>query len=120
MSSASVVVDAAERILRDVCDPQTVNSAKSTGWKAPAWTALENAGLTQAWTPEELGGAGASLAEGFEILRAAGRFAVSVPLAETLLAGWLLARAGIPAPKGRCRAGRRERAVWLRSRPMGC
>ena len=58
------------------------------------------AGLTLAWVPEELGGAGASLADGFAILGVAGRFAVPVPLAETLIAGWLLARAGIVAPAG--------------------
>ena len=50
--------------------------------------------------PEALGGAGASLADGFEVLRAAGSFAVAVPLAETLLAGWLLAQGGLEAPAG--------------------
>jgi acyl-CoA dehydrogenase len=50
--------------------------------------------------PEALGGAGASLADGFELLRVAGNFAVAVPLAETLLAGWLLAQAGLEAPAG--------------------
>jgi acyl-CoA dehydrogenase len=40
------------------------------------------------------------LADGFAVLREAGRFAVALPLAETLLAGWLLARAGIASPKG--------------------
>ena len=47
-----------------------------------------------------MGGAGASLADGFAILGVAGRYALPVPLAETLLAGWLLARAGIAAPAG--------------------
>ena len=59
-----------------------------------------DAGLTLAWVPEKLGGAGASLADGFAILGAAGRYALPVPLAETLLAGWLLAQAGIEAPAG--------------------
>jgi alkylation response protein AidB-like acyl-CoA dehydrogenase len=53
-----------------------------------------------AWVPEELGGAGAAMADGFAVLRAAGRFAVPAPLAETLMAGWLLMRAGIAAPGG--------------------
>ena len=57
-------------------------------------------GLTQAWTPADLGGAGASMTDGFDVLRVAGAFAVSVPLAETLLAGWLLSRAGIVVPPG--------------------
>jgi alkylation response protein AidB-like acyl-CoA dehydrogenase len=40
------------------------------------------------------------MADGFAVLRAAGRFAVPAPLAETLIAGWLLARAGIGMPAG--------------------
>ncbi len=100
IDSASLVGDAATRILRDLADPQTLNRAKDDGWRKPAWTALEEAGLTLAWVPEALGGAGAGLADGFAVLREAGRFAVPLPLAETLLAGWLLARAGIASPKG--------------------
>lgn len=50
--------------------------------------------------PEGLGGAGTSLADGFEILRISGEFAVAVPLGETLLAGWALARAGREVPAG--------------------
>ena len=34
------------------------------------------------------------------MLSAAGRFAVAVPLAETMLAGWLLAQAKITSPDG--------------------
>ena len=61
---------------------------------------LKSSGLTVAWVPDDLGGAGATMADGFAVLRAAGRFAVPVPLAETLMAGWLLARAGIAVPGG--------------------
>jgi acyl-CoA dehydrogenase len=98
--SASLVGEAATRILRDLADPQTLNRAKDDGWKKPAWSALEEAGLPLAWVPEALGGAGAEVSDGFAVLREAGRFALPLPLAETLLAGWLLARAGIASPKG--------------------
>jgi len=50
--------------------------------------------------PEEYSGTGAELADGFAILGVAGRYAAAVPLAETLLAGWLLSRAGLAAPEG--------------------
>ena len=40
------------------------------------------------------------MAEGFGVLGAAGRFAIAVPLAETMLAGWLLAQAKISSPEG--------------------
>jgi acyl-CoA dehydrogenase len=104
MDSPSLVADAAARILSDLADPQTINKAGDT-WRGPAWAALEEAGLTLAWVPEALGGSGAEMADGFAVLRQAGRFAAAVPLAETLLAGWLLARAGIASPKGAMTCG---------------
>jgi acyl-CoA dehydrogenase len=100
MANDSLVAETARRIFADVCDPQAVNRAPDDAWLAPAWHALEQAGLTLAWVPEALGGGGASLADGFAVLREAGRAALSLPLAETLVAGWLLAEAGIASPKG--------------------
>jgi len=104
MESENPIADTTRRILTDLADPQTINKA-SDGWKAPAWNALEEAGLTLAWVPENLGGAGAEMADGFAVLRQAGRFAAALPIAETLLAGWLLSRAGISAPKGAMTCG---------------
>jgi acyl-CoA dehydrogenase len=94
--SDPIVAEAAARIFADLADPQTVNRSAIGAWKEPLWRALEQAGLPLAWVPENLGGSGAGLADGFAILGVAGRYALAVPLAETLLAGWLLARAGIP------------------------
>ncbi|HEY3908381.1 MAG TPA: acyl-CoA dehydrogenase family protein [Stellaceae bacterium] len=99
-STDNMIVDTATRIFQDLCEPATVNDAEKGVWPKALWDALEQSGLTVAWVPEELGGAGAAMADGFAVLRAAGRFAVPAPLAETLMAGWLLARAGIAAPAG--------------------
>src|SRR6266700_3127252 len=71
----NIIVDTATRIFADLCGPLT-------------------------WVPDTLGGAGAEMVDGFAVLRVAGRFAAPVPLAETLLAGWLLAQAKIEAPAG--------------------
>lgn len=98
--SDHIAADTAARIFADFADPQTVNKAAGDDWKKPLWGALTDAGLPLAWVPEQLGGSGASLADGFDILGAAGRAAVPVPLAETMIAGWLLARAGLAAPQG--------------------
>ena len=98
--SENIVVETAEKIFSDLADAQEVNRDKQGAWKAPLWQALTDAGLPLSWVPEELGGAGASLAEGFGVLGATGRFAIAVPLAETMLAGWLIAQAKIPSPAG--------------------
>src|SRR5262245_42325562 len=100
MESTSLIVETASRLLRHHCDPQTLNSTAGAAWQAPAWAALEQAGLPLAWVPEDLGGAGVSIEEGFGLIGLAGRYALALPLTETLLAGWLLARAGIAPPQG--------------------
>lgn len=96
----SIIVDTTARIFRELADPATVNRASDESWKSDLWSALEENGLSLAWVPEDLGGAGATVADGFDILRAAGGGAVAVPLAETLLAGWLLSKAGMDTPAG--------------------
>src|SRR5579875_1054734 len=99
-STDTIIVDTATRIFRDLCAPNTINAAEQGRWPQELWQALEEAGLPLAWVPEERGGAGADMADGFAVLRLAGRFAAPVPLAETMMAGWLLAQAGIAVPPG--------------------
>jgi acyl-CoA dehydrogenase len=98
--TSAIVAETAARIFEDLGDPQTVNQAKDDAWQGPLWESLSESGLTLAWVPDTLGGAGASLADGFEVVKVAGRFAAPVPVAETLLAGWLLSEAGLASPSG--------------------
>ena len=98
--SENIVAETAAQIFADLADAQTINRDQKGTWKAPLWQALTEAGLPLSWVGEDCGGSGASLAEGFSVLSAAGRFAVAVPLAETMLAGWLLAQAKITSPDG--------------------
>jgi len=100
MESTSLIAETASRLLRHHCDPQTLNNAAGTTWQGPAWAAMEQAGLPLAWVPEDLGGAGVGLEEGFGLIGLAGRYALALPLTETLLAGWLLARGRIAPPPG--------------------
>src|SRR5438874_2171604 len=87
-------------IFADLCEPATINAAEDGKWPEALWNALAENGLTLTWVPDTLGGAGAEMIDGFAVLRVAGRAAAPVPLAETLMAGWLLAQAGIAAPPG--------------------
>jgi len=96
----SIITDTATKIFQDLCEPEVVNKAEKGEWPAALWDALEESGLPLTWVSDEYGGAGAELADGFAVLRVSGRFAVPVPLAETMLAGWLLAQAKITSPPG--------------------
>jgi acyl-CoA dehydrogenase len=84
------------------------------------WQALESTGLTLAGSPEEFGGSGGDLASAADIAVAAGAAAAQVPLAETLAAGMLLARAGLPIPPGPLTLGvAADRGAALRRVPYG-
>jgi alkylation response protein AidB-like acyl-CoA dehydrogenase len=98
--SETIVVETAARVLADRADPQAIVQKRDDSWKTPLWNSLQETGLDRAWVSEKNGGAGASLADGFGIIREAGRAALAAPLAETLLAGWLLDRAGLDVPGG--------------------
>ena len=94
----SLIVDTTDRIFRELAQPQEIILGLQEDWEISLWNTLEEAGLTLAWVPEKYGGSGVEIEEGFKILEIAGRYAVSVPLAETLLAGWLLAKAELSVP----------------------
>jgi acyl-CoA dehydrogenase len=95
-----LIVDTVTRVCTDLCSPKLVNAAEDGAWPTELWEAMESTGLSLAWVPESAGGPGASLADGFAVARVSARFAVPLPLAETLCAGWLLAQAGLRAPAG--------------------
>lgn len=96
----NIVAETAERIFADLADAQTINHDKQGGWKAPLWQALAESGLPLSWVPEDCDGSGTSMAEGFSVLSVAGRAGASIALAETMLAGWLLAQGKIKSPEG--------------------
>lgn len=95
-----LIVETVTRVCTDLCSAEQVNAAEDGAWPTELWEALESTGLSLAWVPESAGGPGASLADGFAVARTAAQFAAPLPLAETLCAGWLLARAGLQAPAG--------------------
>jgi acyl-CoA dehydrogenase len=100
MEHDRMVLDAAVRLFDDLADPQDVLRSPDDGWRARLWDAIESVGLADAWLPEELGGTSESLADGFDVAHAAGRFAVAAPVVETMLARWAAGAAKLRLPKG--------------------
>jgi acyl-CoA dehydrogenase len=92
--------DMAGRLFGDLCRPKDLAEAETGRWPDASWLAVEAAGLPGALIPEDAGGFGASPVEAFSVLRAAGEHALPLPLGETMLAGLLLAKAGIAIPTG--------------------
>ena len=99
-STRDLLRDTATRLFQDLCGAEALRAAEAGNWPAALWRAVEDAGLPKALVPESAGGSGVSFADAMVIVRAAGRFAVPLPVPETMLGGWLLARAGLPVPDG--------------------
>lgn len=100
-SLTNIVLDALERILADQCTKEVIDAAEAGTPPTALWDTLEASGMPRACAPEALGGAGLTLADGFALLRAAGRHALPAPLADTIAAHALLAGAGAEAlPNG--------------------
>jgi len=89
-----------DRLFAERVTKELIEAAERGDWPRTLWDAVEANGLTRPHLPEDAGGAGGSWLESLVILRAAGRHTVPLPVAETILGGWLLARAGIAVPDG--------------------
>lgn len=98
--SEILVHDAATRLFGDLATPAAVNAAEEGVWPAALWQAIEMAGFLDALISTDVPGDLSGIGNAATILRAAGRYAVPLPLAETMLARWLLASAGLAMPEG--------------------
>jgi acyl-CoA dehydrogenase len=94
------LADSAERLFAAHAGKDVIRAAEDGVFPQALWEAVAAAGFTAALLPEHAGGFGATVAEAMALLRIAAAHAAPVPLAETMLAGWLLAQAGLPVPEG--------------------
>ena len=98
--TARMLADTAERLFDAHCEKSVLIAAENGRWPTKLWDAVEEAGLTMALTPEDVGGVGLDIPDALSAVRIAARYAAPVPLAETLLAAWLLSGAGLSVPHG--------------------
>ena len=94
-----LLVETIDGLLGDHCTPERIAAAEGT-MDAKLWALLEDSGLTLVGVAEAHGGSGGTLHDHAAIVKAAGRHAAPVPLADTLLAGSLAAAAGINVQSG--------------------
>jgi acyl-CoA dehydrogenase len=96
-----LLLDTADRVFAATSTFEAVQRAERDGWAPGVWDAVAEIGLPWIGIPEEAGGQGGTLTDALAVLQVAGRRAAPVPLAETgVLAGWLLAAAGLPLGDG--------------------
>ena len=89
-----------ERLLDRHLDDKAQASARSGQWLPDLWAEVEEMGLPLALLSEEQGGFGLDAADQGEALRLLGRHAMPLPVAETMGANRLLAKAGLALAEG--------------------
>lgn len=109
----TLLAETCARLFGDLVTPDLLRAAEAGEWPADLWNALEENGLTRALVPEDQGGAGLGWQDVYPILHAAGYYAAPVPLAETIVASWLLAEAGMAVPDGVISLAESESALKL-------
>lgn len=92
--------EAASRLFTDLLTPAARDMLSQGELPPPLWAAVEELGLPASLLPDEAGGFGVPAADALSLLRVAGEHALPLPLAETMIARWLLARAGLTVPPG--------------------
>ncbi|MDB5714438.1 MAG: acyl-CoA dehydrogenase [Sphingomonadales bacterium] len=100
MSDGAMLVESAERLIGDRIDDAAMRRARDGEWLAAEWNALAEMGLPLALVDEDAGGFGIAPEDAFALVRLAGRHALPLPLAETMVANHALGRAGLPLADG--------------------
>lgn len=95
-----IIRDTTHRLFGDTVSAGLLARSAAGEWPGELWEQLEILGLTTALVPVEASGAGLAPIDALGVVRLAGWHGVPLPLAETLLASWLLAHAGLPMPTG--------------------
>src|SRR5262249_13033380 len=96
----ALLSDTVTRLFSDLATKELIEASEKGTWPDKLWRALEEGGLTLPLVSEAAGGAGGTWLEAHVVIRASGRYTAPVPLAETIVAGWLLSRAGLEVPFG--------------------
>ena len=107
-----MLLESMDRLFADKCTKQVVDLAEKGTFADELWRAVSETGVPLAALPESAGGADAEWSDLYAVLRVAGRHAAPIPLAETMLAGWIATAAGLdvtdqPMTVGPVRAGDR-------------
>jgi acyl-CoA dehydrogenase len=96
----TLLADTVTRLFTDLVTKERLESSEKGVWPDELWRALEEGGLTLPLVAEDRGGAGGTWGDAHVVVRAAGRHAAPVPLAETVVASALLAGARLDVPTG--------------------
>jgi acyl-CoA dehydrogenase len=95
--SDSIIEDSIFRFFAKALDKETCIAAEKSGALPPQWALAVENGFTNLLAAEEHGGAGIGWDDAFPLFWGVGYYRVPLPIAETVLASYILSTAGFEA-----------------------
>jgi len=95
-----MLLETMQRLFEDKATKQVADAAETGTFASDLWAAVAETGVPHAALPESAGGSDAEWEDLYYVLRVAGRHSAPIPLAETMLAGWVAASAGLDTIDG--------------------
>ncbi len=95
-----LLLGTAARLFEAASEDGVFEAVEEGRFPASHWRTIEENGLTDMLLPEEAGGAGVDFGDAMAVARAAGSFALPLPLVETMVGRRVLADAGLGASSG--------------------
>lgn len=95
-----MLLDSMVRLFEEQSTKPVIDRAETGVFAADLWQAVAEIGVPLATLSETAGGADAEWSDLYAVLRVAGRYSAPIPLAETMLAGWVGASAGLELSDG--------------------
>ena len=92
--------DTVSRLFSEQVDRNFLFEHESSGWSQALWQLTVELGIEQVLVPESKGGVGGDWDDAYQVISAVGQYAVPLPIAETIVARWLLSLAGAEQPDG--------------------
>ena len=90
-----MLLESMTRLFEDKSTKPVIDGSETGVFASDLWQAVAETGVPLAALPEAAGGADAEWSDLYAVLRIAARHAAPIPLAETMLAGWIAASAGV-------------------------
>ena len=97
--TSQLLSDTVEKIFSDHVTKDCIISAEKGEWPENLWNEVVDNGLNLVLVPENLGGVGGSWFDAGILFKAIGRYQAPIPLAENIVAGYLLGLGDIPFPE---------------------
>ena len=96
----AMVEESVVRLFEDQVDWDFLAETEQTGFSTALWQTVTELGIDRVLVNEDNGGMQGTWRDAYPVVRASGEYAVPLPIAEAVVAHWIMQHAGLPVRDG--------------------